>query len=57
MDIVGTLLEGKLEPLWYEGYVLPQQLVDIADRSMDNSEDSNSEFSDVDDNDKSDEDW
>ena len=52
-----TFPDGKLEPFWYEGHVLPQQLVDIADRTMDNSdEDSNSEFSDLDDNDESDED-
>ena len=56
-----TLLDGRLEPLWYEGHVLPQQLADIADSSIDNSdEDSNSEsdeeFSDVDNNDESDED-
>ena len=39
-------------------YVLPQQLVDIADRWIDNSdEDFISEFSDEDNNDESDGDW
>lgn len=38
------LVDGKLEPFWYEGYVLPQQLTDIAEGLLDISdEDSDSE--------------
>ena len=43
-----TLLEGKLEPLWYVGRVLPHELTDIADYSGNSDEDSNSELSDED---------
>ena len=56
-----TLLDGKLEPLWYKGHVLPQQLADIADSSMDSDEESGAELSEVDHaggaDDTSDEDW
>ena len=38
-----TLVNGKLEPLWYEGHVLPQQLADIAEKSVYVDDDSDSD--------------
>jgi hypothetical protein len=32
-----TMLDGHLEPLWYDGELLPQQLADIAEGIIDNS--------------------
>ena len=42
-----TMVEGKLEPLWYEGSILPQALVDATADLVDDADESDEE-SDVD---------
>ena len=42
-----VVTDGKLEPLWYMGEVLPQKLIDIVDESMNSDEDSELEDSDA----------
>lgn len=42
-----ALVNQKLEPLWYEGCVLPQQLTDIAE-SVNTSDDGDDESDDDD---------
>lgn len=34
-----TMVDGKMEPLWYDGDVLPQQLIDIVEGSSTDDED------------------
>ena len=43
-----TIIDGKLEPLWYDGDMLPKQLTDIVDRSSGDTSDSDSESDDED---------
>lgn len=39
--------DGKLEPLWHTGDVLPQQLIDIADEPLESDDDVNSDDSET----------
>ena len=40
-----TMIDGKLEPLWFDGDVLPRQLVDIAETVISSDDDSDSDVS------------
>lgn len=44
-----VMVDGKLEPLWYDGRMLPQQLVDAADASHDDNyeSDDDSDMEDI----------
>ena len=39
-----TTADGDFEPLWYDGDMLPQQLVDIAESSQTENDDDESEY-------------
>jgi len=42
-----TMCDGTLEPLWFDGDVLPQQLTDIVEESLTTSDDDSNSDDDV----------